>query len=180
MNYFCLFIYKLCLQYLPSTDNRFWISQKIIRPLRSNIAKHCFKNAGQRINIERLADFGMGGGISIGDRSNIGIKCRVRGPLEIGKDVMMGPEVVIIGPSHKYDRTDIPMIFQGSETPKLTKIEDDVWIGTRVIILNGVKIGKGSIIGAGALVTKDVPAYTVVGGVPAKVIAKRKNDEIIS
>ena len=174
MNYLCLLFYKIILQYLPPTDNKYWISQKIIRPLRSNIAKRCFKNAGQCINIEHRADFGTGRGISIGERSNIGIRCRVRGPLEIGKDVMMGPEVVIIGPSHKYDRTDIPMIFQGSETPKLTIIEDDVWIGTRVIILNGVKIGKGSIIGAAALVTKDVPEFTVVGGVPAKIIAKRK------
>lgn len=174
--YLCLLLYKLILQYLPASDNRYKISYKLIRPLRSNIAKQCLDRGGQNVNIERLADFGLGSNISIGDRSNIGIRCRVRGPLKIGKDVMMGPEVVILGESHRYDRTDIPMIFQGSEESKLTEIDDDVWIGTRAIILNGVKINKGSIIAAGAVVTKDVPAFTIVGGVPAKIISKRIND----
>jgi maltose O-acetyltransferase len=94
--------------------------------------------------------------------------------LKIGDDVMMGPDVVILSSSHDHDRTDIPMRFQGGAPNKLTVIGNDVWIGTRVIIVHGVKIGNGVIIGAGAVVTKDVPDYAVVGGVPAKIIKFRK------
>ena len=150
-------IYKLILQYLPSTDNRYTICRKVIRPLRSKIASNCLDYAGQNINIERVADFGMGGGISLGNQSSLGINCRVRGPLKIGNYVMMGPDVTILGPSHCHDRVDIPMYKQGQQEPKMTLICDDVWIGTRAIILNGVKIGRGAIIAAGAVVTKDVP-----------------------
>lgn len=114
-----------------------------------------------------------GGGISLGNNSGLGIKCRVRGPLIIGNDVMMGPEVIILGGGHNHLRTDIPMRLQGSSTPKLTQIGNDVWIGTRAIIMSGVKIGNGVIIGAGAVVTKDIPNYAIVGGVPAKIIKFR-------
>jgi maltose O-acetyltransferase len=66
------------------------------------------------------------------------------------------------------------MIDQGFKDKEPVIIEDDVWIGARVIILPGVKIGKGSIVGAGAVVTKDVEPYSIVAGVPAKLIRKRK------
>ena len=99
--------------------------------------------------------------------------CSVHGPLIIGNDVMMGPEVVILTYSHKFDRLDIPMNDQGSYVDPVM-IGNDVWIGTRSIILPGVKIGNGVLIGAGAVVTKDVPDYAIVGGVPAKIIRYRK------
>lgn len=86
----------------------------------------------------------------------------------------MGPDVRIITINHKTERTDIPMKGQGVLSPQKVTICDDVWIGARVIILPGVTIGKGSIIGAGAVVTKDVPEYAVMGGVPARVIKFRK------
>lgn len=115
----------------------------------------------------------MAGGIVIGNNSGLGINCKVRGPLTIGDDVMMGPDVMIFVSNHQTSRTDIPMRGQGSTSRKRVIIEDDVWIGARVIILPGVKIGKGSIIGAGAVVTKDVPQYSVVAGNPAKIIKSR-------
>ncbi len=114
------------------------------------------------------------GGISIGNNSGLGIRCRVRGPLTIGNDVMMGPDVVILSGGHVFDRTDIPMRLQGGKKSRPTVIGDDVWIGTRAIIMPGVRIGSGVIIGAGAVVTKDVPDYAIVGGVPAKVLRYRK------
>ena len=92
----------------------------------------------------------------------------------IGNNVMMGPEVIIYTSGHKHDRIDIPMMEQGSSEVQPVKIGNDVWIGGRVIILPGVKVGNGAIIGAGAVVTKDVPDYAIVGGNPAKVIRMRK------
>ncbi len=86
---------------------------------------------------------------------------------------MMGPEVIVLTQHHKFDRLDIPMRQQGHKPYEPVIIGDDVWIGIRAIILPGVKIGKGAIIGAGAVVTKDVPEYAIVGGVPARVIKLR-------
>ena len=76
--------------------------------------------------------------------------------------------------SHNVESTFLPMNQQGSLPKQKVIIGDDVWIGTRVIILPGVRVGTGSIIGAGAVVTKDVPDYAIVGGVPAKIIKFRK------
>ena len=90
---------------------------------------------------------------------------------------MMGPEVIIYTSGHKFDRTDIPMIDQGFTETEPVVIGNDVWIGRRVIIMLGVNIGDGCILGAGAVVTKDVPAYSVVGGVPARIIKSRAPKE---
>lgn len=90
-----------------------------------------------------------------------------------GKNVMIAPHCAFIGIEHNITKTTIPMNKQG-EYDGLITIEDDVWIGYGVIILKGVHIGKGSVCAAGAVVTKDVPSYAIVGGVPAKVIRLRK------
>lgn len=111
--------------------------------------------------------------LSIGDNSGIGVNCEVNGKVSIGNDVMMGPEVVIYTSGHNHERTDIPMRLQGSSESYPVTIGNDVWIGRRTIIMPGVNIGDGCIIGAGAVVTKDVPPFSVAGGVPAKVIKSR-------
>lgn len=169
----CLIIYKLFLVWLPSTNNTTPVS-KLIRKIRSGVAGGCFDKHGRNINIERKADFGKGDGISIGDNSGLGVNCHVRGPIEIGSDVMMGPNVRIITSKHNTSRTDIPMRQQGHLPKQKVTIGSDVWIGANVIIMPGITVGNGSIIGAGAVVTKDIPEYAVVGGVPAKVIKYRK------
>ncbi len=81
-------------------------------------------------------------------------------------------QVVVITRNHGHDRTDIPMTRQGYNNAPIV-IEDDVWIGFRAVVLAGVTIGRGSIVGSGAVVTKDVAPYSVVGGVPARVIKSR-------
>ena len=169
-----LFIYVVLLKHLPSTDNHYAVS-KIIKKIRSSVGRHIFDSCGSNINIEKGADFGSGRGIIIGDNTGLGINCKVRGPLKIGNNVMMGPDVVIMTNSHNFDRTDIPMNAQGSDKKKKVLIGNDVWIGTRVIILPGVTIGNGVIIGAGAVVTKDIPDMAIVGGCPAKIIRFRNN-----
>ena len=86
---------------------------------------------------------------------------------------MMGPEVIIYTSGHKFDRLDISMMDQGFTDVNPVTIGNDVWLGRRVIIMPGVTIGDGCVIGAGAVVTKDIPAYSVAVGVPARVIKSR-------
>ncbi len=90
---------------------------------------------------------------------------------------MMGPEVHIYATSHGYTDTGRPMRLQGYTPPRPVVIEDDVWIGTRAIILPGVRVGAGSIIGAGAVVTKSVPPYSIVAGNPARVVKSRLTNQ---
>jgi maltose O-acetyltransferase len=114
--------------------------------------------------------------INIGHHSELGEYCRINSCVTIGDYVMMGPNVRIITRIHNYSRTDIPMMQQG-KTQFETIIGDDVWIGANVVLTNNVKIGSHSIIAAGAVVTKDVPEWAIVGGVPAKLIKFRTSTE---
>ena len=120
----------------------------------------------------------LGVGFQIGDNSNIGAFAYVgaAGGIRIGNNVMMGPRVSLLAEQHNIERTDIPMKDQGT-TRKGIVIEDDVWLGANCCILDGVTVGRGAVIAAGAIVTKDVPANAIVGGVPAKVIRMRGADE---
>lgn len=114
-------------------------------------------------------------GIIIGNNVGISQNCFIaaRGLITIGNDVIIGPGVSIFSENHNFSRIDIPIVFQG-ETRLNVTIRDDVWIGTKAIILAGVTIGAHSIVAAGSVVTKDVPEYCIVAGVPAKVIKVRK------
>lgn len=116
--------------------------------------------------------------LSSGKNVKIGYDCHINENVfiqgaEIGNHIMIAPNVAILNSMHNFDRTDIPMCKQGAAKTINPVIEDDVWIGRSAIIMPGVKIGKGSIIASGAVVTKDVEPYSVVGGVPAKLIRKR-------
>ncbi len=157
-------------KFLPASDQHFggWC-----RPFRRFICDPLFKKAGRNINIERGAFFGFGHLVSIGDNASLGINCTVRGPLTLGDNVMIGPDVVFLTGNHRFDRTDIPMIQQGFTKWKPITVGNDVWIGMRSIFLPGVTIGEGAIIGAGSVVTKDIPAYAIVGGNPARFIRSR-------
>lgn len=102
------------------------------------------------------------------------MNCCLYGPVEIGDNVMMGPECIFYTINHCHDRIDTPMICQGMTKPEKIVIEEDVWLGSRVIVLPGVVIGRGSIIGTGTVVTKSVPPYSIVVGNPGKVVRNRK------
>lgn len=129
------------------------------------------ENCGKNVNIESNATFSPK--VTLGDYSGIGINAKIYGTCHIGRYVMMGTDVIIITRNHRFDRTDIPMMEQGFEEERPVYIGNDVWIGDRVLILPGVHIGDGSIIAAGAVVTKDVPPYSIVAGVPARKIRDR-------
>lgn len=94
------------------------------------------------------------------------------GGVEIGNNVLIGPSVIIHSANHNFSRIDIPINKQGHTKEKVI-IKDNVWIGARVTILPGVTIGKSAILAAGSVITKDVEPYTIVGGVPAKIIKRR-------
>lgn len=169
-----LLLYYGFARWLPASNNRIG---RWARPLRRWVCAPIFARAGRNINVEAGAFFGSGRQIEIGDNSSIGVAAQIYGPLVIGKNVMMGPEVLVITTSHVADRTDIPMIDQGVTHPQPVVIEDDVWVGQRVTFLPGVRIGTGSIVGTNAVVTRDVPSYAVVAGNPARVIRSRRNEE---
>lgn len=173
MKCFWLFLYLFFLKYLPATDGSFPCS-KLVRKCRSSVGKHLFDSCGEYVNIEKNADFGTGRGIVVGKNSGLGINCKVRGPLEIGDNVMMGPDVMIFTSNHRMSRIDVPMNQQGDADRKKVTIGNDVWIGARVIILPGVIIGDGAVLGAGTVVAKDVPEYAVVVGNPARIVKYRK------
>jgi len=116
----------------------------------------------------------LGMGLKVGNNSNIGpfayIGCS--GMISIGNNVMISPRVSIYAENHNFFRSDIPMKEQGV-TRKDIVIEDDCWLAANSIILAGVTIGKGSIVAAGSVVTNSIPPYSIVAGIPAKVIKMR-------
>jgi|JRYH01.1.fsa_nt_gb acetyltransferase-like isoleucine patch superfamily enzyme len=94
--------------------------------------------------------------------------------VHIGRYVMFGPRVIIVGDDHIFDKAGTPTIFAG-RPPEVrpTIIGDDAWVGAGCILMAGVTIGRGSIVAAGAVVTKDIPPFEIHGGVPAKKIRDR-------
>ena len=128
---------------------------------------------GKEIIVKDHCYFGNGSRLKVGDRSQLGQNARLQGTITIGDDVVMGPDVVMMATSHEFSRTDIPINRQGAKPEEPITIGNDCWIGTRVIILPGVTIGDHCILAAGAVVTHDIPAGSIAGGVPAKVIKHR-------
>ena len=105
----------------------------------------------------------MGEGLEIGDNSSIGPDAYVgcSGKIVIGNNVMFGPKCSLFAENHNFDKTDVSIKSQGVNQKGIV-VEDDCWIGSNVVILDGVRIGKGSVIGAGTLVTKDIAPGSVV------------------
>ena len=145
---------------------------RLWRAVRYWICRPLFAQCGENVNIDRDASF-VPRTVSIGSNSNIGKKAWIGSGTRIGMNVMMGPEVLIYTSNHCTYRTDIPMIQQGYGPVAPVDIGDDVWIGARVIILPGVTVGSGSVLGAGAVISRDVPQGAVVVGNPGRVVRYR-------
>lgn len=94
------------------------------------------------------------------------------GRIKVGRWAAIGPGTVVRAANHRFERRDVPIMRQG-HVPGVVVIEDDVWIGANCVITPDVRIGRGAVVGAGAVVTRDVAPFTVVGGVPARVIGSR-------
>ena len=116
-----------------------------------------------------------GGDIHIEENCSINPYCLLygHGGLKIGKNVLIAGGTMIIPNNHIFKKASVPIVFQGNESKGII-IEDDVWIGHGCSILDGVKIGKGSVIAAGSVVKDNVEPYSLIGGVPAKFIKKRE------
>lgn len=164
-------LYYGLLQFLPTSPVP---GHRLAYSLRRLAARWFFEECGRDVIIKSRAYVGNGSHVRLGDRSQLGIRLRADSELVVGEDVVMGPDVVVMSWTHRFDRTDIPINQQGAGPVLPVRIGDDVWVGTRVIILPGVHVGNHSVIGAGAVVTKDVPEWAVVAGVPAKVIKWRE------
>jgi chloramphenicol O-acetyltransferase type B len=121
----------------------------------------------------------MPNAVSIGKNSFLGPECWLQSRVNIGNFVMLAGRVAIVGGDHRIDVVGQPAIEAGRDTNKLVTICDDVWIGHQAIIMHGITIGEGAIIAAGSVVTKDVAAYSIVGGAPAKLIRMRFSEEDI-
>lgn len=111
------------------------------------------------------------GDVVIGDHTRIGIHNTIIGPVTIGSHVNLAQGITVTALNHNFDDTKKRIDEQGIAT-KPVVISDDVWIGANAVILPGVTIGRHVVVAAGAVVTKDVPDNTIVGGVPATIIKK--------
>lgn len=165
----CRILYTLLGKWLPLSNSKFNFGQKKIRYF---FAKHFIDSIGLNVNIEKGASFPYS--VKIGDNSGLGVRCEINGPVEIGNNVLMGPEVIIYTHNHAFIRKDILIKDQKYLPCQKVIIGDDVWIGRRVIILPGVHIGKGAVIGAGAVVAKDIPEYAIAVGNPVVIKGYRR------
>jgi len=127
---------------------------------------------GDESTIEDFATINNGvGDIYIGNRTRIGLGCTLIGPVKIGNDVRLAQNVVMSGLNHKYEDISLPISQQGVTTNNIV-VEDEVWIGANCVILPGVTVKKHAVVAAGSIVRRNVPAYSVVAGNPAKVMKK--------
>lgn len=172
MKYIALVFYYGLFRYFPRSS--FPLVGKLCKKLRYICCKAIFKSCGKNVNIERMAFFGSGFNIEIGDNSGLGRSCFVQSSIKIGKNVLIGPNLYVHPRNHGFKVKDTPIIQQDYTGVLQTIIEDDVWIGRDVMLTPGRHIRKGIVIGTRALVTKDFEEFSVVGGNPAKKIGERE------
>ena len=125
---------------------------------------------GNYSTVEDFATVNNGvGPVHIGNNTRIGLGNVIIGPVSIGNNVILAQNIVMSGLNHVYNNINIPIYLQGETTANII-VEDDCWIGANVVITAGVTIGKHSVVAGGAVVTKDIPAYSVAVGNPARII----------
>lgn len=165
----CLILYYSIARYMPSSS-----ISSFSKRVRYILCRNIFLKCGKNVNIERGAFFGKGDRIEIGNNSGIGKYCVVHNNIVIGDNVMMGPKCFFLESKHAFDRLDIPMISQGVVDKKVkVVIKDNVWIGREVMVIGDRIIEEGTIVGARAVLTKNFPRYSIVGGNPSKLIRSR-------
>lgn len=167
--FFYLIYYTVAIR-LPYGD-RYGVIGKWSRRFRVFVCRRLFKKTQKIFGVGKNVDFGFGAHlITMGDCSNLGNHAWIRGngELILGDHIMMGEFVLIYTQDHNISGLSYEGIVRGNVT-----IGNNVWIGGRVTLLKGVTIGDNAVIGAGSVVTKDVPENAIVGGNPAKLIRLR-------
>ena len=146
--------------------------------MRLIVYKLAFRSAGSGLFIMENVSIKFPERIKVGNNVGINEFCWLSadGGIRIGDYVRIGPHVDIISFDHNYSDSSRTIKSQGKSTGKVV-LEDDVWIGAGAIITKGVNVGEGAVIGAGSVVTEDVPEYAVVVGSPAQVIKYRGQDD---
>lgn len=182
------FLKKIALRALiPKNDfmPRVWVKW-ILNPLKHKRGKGSVIRSNSRTDLFPYNNFSIGenaivedfttinnavGDVSIGNRTIVGIGSVIIGPVTIGNNVMIAQNIVISGLNHGYEDVTVPPSEQ-KVTCKPIIISDNVWIGANSVITAGVTLGKHCVIGAGSIVTKSIPDYSVAVGNPARVIKK--------
>lgn len=152
-----------------------WCPGMIGIGLRYVVYRMLFKHLGRNVTILEGSYLSNVSGIAVGDNTSIGFETIMDGsaPITIGCWVRMGPRGVMITTRHNFERRDRLIKEQGNSSGPIT-IGDDVWLGAGVMIMPNVTIGTGAVIGAGSIVTKDVPEYAIAVGNPARVVKTRE------
>jgi maltose O-acetyltransferase len=163
-----LTIYYLIFSKLP---NSAFPLGRIYNKMRVSILKKVI-SIGCNCKVQRNVYIGNGIGIKVGDSNQINDNVRLDN-VSIGNHVMIARDCIFLGKMHEFRDLKTPMIMQGEKDVRQTIIESNVWIGARAIIMPGVTIRNGSIIGAGAVLTKDTETNGIYGGNPAKLIKYR-------
>ena len=176
---------------IPANEHRprLWV-RMFLNPFKHKRGKGPIIRSQTRMDVFPFNQFSLGessviedfstvnngvGDVFIGDRTIIGLGNTVIGPVNIGNDVMFAQNIVVSAMNHGYEDITIPPSKQ-KDIIKLITIEDEVWIGANCVITIGVTVGKHSIVGAGSVVTKDIPPYCIAVGNPAKVIKKYNSE----
>jgi acetyltransferase-like isoleucine patch superfamily enzyme len=156
----------------------FHLLRRISRRIRMYLFRPLFASRGRNFYFDPDGHYSFEN-IHVGDDVNLGyrpILMAALSEIRIGNKVMFGPEVMLIGGNHNTTVVGTPMIDVHVKMPNddlgIT-IEDDVWIGARAILLQGITVGRGTIVGAGSLVNRSTPPYSIVAGNPARVIRFR-------
>lgn len=152
--------------------------RRVWRRIRMLMMRPLFKARGRNVLFDPDGHYSFAT-IEVGDDVFIGpgaFLVASESHIRIGKKVMLGPNVTVLGGNHRSDVLGQYMADVRAKRPEDdlgVTIEDDVWVGAGAIILHGVSIGRGAIVAAGAVVTRSVPPYVIVGGCPAKVLRRR-------
>lgn len=145
-------------------------------PIKYLIVKHSLKSVGRHFRFGQDSVFNDAKLISIGDNVFMGIRTVINTTVDvsIGNNVMFGPEVMIMGGDHNISKVGLPMrtVKTGGVNLPIV-IEDDVWVGSRALILKGVTVREGAVIGAGSIVTRDILPYSINVGYPSRTIRCR-------
>ena len=192
--------YKDKRELLRYLGNRPYVSpQAQIQCARLHLSRHCFIDdfvtiyahpratgevrLAENVHLYRwtVVELGEGSGsLSIGANTYLQAGCTLNpfiSNITIGQNCMIAARCIFMPYQHAYQETSRPMREQRLTSRGDIVLEDDVWLGAHVCVMDGVTIGQGSIVGAGAVVTKDIPPYSIAAGVPARVIRTRQEGE---